>query len=229
MERKRGHTMKLEASWADVLKEEMDKDYFKDLMGFLDKAYEEKVIYPPKEEVFQVFSRTPFSSVKVVILGQDPYHGAHQAEGLAFSVKKGEKIPPSLRHIHQELLEDLGATPPTHGSLLSWAKEGVLLLNTVLTVEEGKAHSHKGLGWEPFTKEVVRLLGRSEVPKVFILWGNHAKTYEELIKPQHLILSAPHPSPLSARRGFFGTKPFSKANAFLEKHGRAPISWAIPE
>ncbi len=196
-------------------------------MHILSEAYEKERIFPEKKEIFQAFSLTPYEKVSVVILGQDPYHGYGQAEGLAFSVKKGVKIPPSLRNIYKELESDLGIKTPEHGSLISWAEEGVLLLNTVLTVREGEANSHAQLGWKTFTDEVIKKLGEREEPVVFILWGNQAKEKEKFIGSQHKVITSVHPSPLSARRGFFGSKPFSKTNTFLKEMGKEPISWII--
>ena len=216
-----------EKSWEKILQDEMEKPYFRKLMEELDKAYEQGKVYPEKHEIFQAFRLTPYDRVKVVLLGQDPYHGKGQAEGLAFSVKKGVKIPPSLRNIFKELEEDLKIEKPDHGSLVSWAKEGVLLLNTVLTVEEGKANAHAGMGWKIFTDRVIRNLGQRKEPLVFILWGNQAKEKEKFIAEHHRIISSVHPSPLSARRGFFGSKPFSKTNDFLQEMGTGPVNWKI--
>lgn len=216
-----------EKSWEKILQDEMEKPYFRKLMEELDKAYEQGKVYPQKHEIFQAFRLTPYDRVKVVLLGQDPYHGKGQAEGLAFSVKKGVKIPPSLRNIFKELEEDLRIEKPDHGSLVSWAEEGVLLLNTVLTVEEGKANAHAGMGWKTFTDRVIRKLGQREDPLVFILWGNQAKEKEKFIAEHHRIISSVHPSPLSARRGFFGSKPFSKTNDFLQEMGTSPVNWKI--
>ncbi len=217
----------MDKSWEKVLREEMDKPYFRKLMLVLDQAYEKETIFPDRNEIFQAFQLTPFDRVKVVILGQDPYHGKGQAEGLAFSVKKGVKIPPSLRNIFIELESDQHIDRPDHGSLVSWAKEGVLLLNTVLTVREGEANSHAGQGWKIFTDEVMKKLGEREEPVVFILWGNQAKEKEKFIASHHRIISSAHPSPLSARRGFFGSKPFSKANDYLMAIGKEPVEWKI--
>lgn len=217
----------MDKSWEKVLRKEMDKPYFRKLMDYLNQAYEKETIFPDKNEIFQAFQLTPYDRVKVVILGQDPYHGKGQAEGLAFSVKKGVKIPPSLRNIFIELESDLQIDKPDHGSLVSWAKEGVLLLNTVLTVREGEANSHAGQGWKIFTDEVIKKLGQRKEPAVFILWGNQAKEKEKFIASHHRIISSAHPSPLSARRGFFDSKPFSKANEYLEAMGNEPIDWKI--
>lgn len=217
----------MEKSWETVLREEKEQPYFRKLMKDLDKAYANETIYPEKHEIFQAFRLTPFDRVKVVILGQDPYHGKGQAEGLAFSVKKGVKIPPSLRNIFKELEEDLHIEKPDHGSLVSWAKEGVLLLNTVLTVKEAEANSHAAMGWKNFTDAVIKKLGQRKEPIVFILWGNQAKEKEKFIADHHRIISSVHPSPLSARRGFFGSKPFSRANRYLQEMGRSPVNWKI--
>jgi uracil-DNA glycosylase len=189
----------------------------------------EAVIYPEPEAIFRALALTPAEAVKVVILGQDPYHGPHQAMGLSFAVPRGERLPPSLRNIYKELKADLGVPPAVHGDLTAWAKQGVLLLNSILSVESGKPGSHAGLGWEECTDAIVRYLGHSKQPMVFILWGSHAAKKAGLIDEHtHLILKAPHPSPLSAHRGFFGSRPFSQANEFLVKHGRTPIDWRLP-
>lgn len=212
-------------SWDELLQEEVQKPYFQKLLQFLEKEYTEKTVFPKKEEIFRAFQMTPVEKVKVVILGQDPYHGENQAEGLAFSVRKGEKIPPSLRNIYKELESDLAIKSPDHGSLLSWAEEGVLLLNTVLTVEKGKANSHQKKGWELFTDHVIKKMGAQERPVVFFLWGNAAISKKKLIEKHHKIIESVHPSPLSARRGFFGSKPFSEANEFLMKTGQSSVKW----
>lgn len=216
-------------SWDKIVKEELEKKYLKDLLLFLEKEYRDKTVFPKQEEIFRAFQLTPYEDVKVVILGQDPYHGENQAEGLAFSVRRGQKLPPSLRNIYKELQSDLSIICPDHGSLLSWAKEGVLLLNTVLTVEKGKANSHQRKGWEEFTDHVIEELGKREKPMVFFLWGNAAIKKKELIRSQHKIITSAHPSPLSARRGFLGSKPFSHANEFLIQSGEEPVDWQIPE
>ncbi|WP_411343143.1 uracil-DNA glycosylase [Paenibacillus sp. WLX1005] len=216
--------------WDDILKEEMEKPYFKELMSWLDEEYEQHTIYPPRDLLFQAFRLTPYSEVKAVILGQDPYHGAGQAEGLSFSVQPGVKVPPSLRNIYIELQEDTGAPIPKHGSLVSWGKHGVLLLNTALTVRAGQAASHRGKGWEKFTDAVIRLLNERPKPIVFILWGNHAAEKEALINTEHhAIIRSAHPSPFAARKGFFGSRPFSRTNDFLTEQGQQPIDWTIPE
>jgi len=191
-----------------------------------------KAIFPPAADRFRALALTPLPDVKVVILGQDPYHGAGQAHGLAFSVRPGVKVPPSLANIHKELAADLGIPVPRHGHLEAWARQGVLLLNTVMSVESGKAGSHRGRGWEAFTDAVIRAVAERPGPVVFLLWGAHAQAKAAAIaaagRADHLVLAAPHPSPLSAYKGWFGSRPFSQANAFLEAHGRAPVDWRLP-
>lgn len=217
-------------SWDKELKQQYESPYMTELQNFL-KAERAlgKVIYPPESDVFNAFKYTPFDQVKVVILGQDPYHGAGQAHGLAFSVKKGVAIPPSLRNIYKELQSDLGIIPPLHGNLETWAQQGVLLLNNVLTVEEGQAGSHHNKGWEQFTDSVIDLLNEKKENLVFILWGSPAQKKARKVdgKKHHLIVSV-HPSPLSAHRGFFGTRPFSKTNDFLLSKQIRPIDWRLP-
>jgi uracil-DNA glycosylase len=222
---------KIEPSWEAQVGEEFNKDYMKDLRSFLAAELEaKKQIYPHGEDIFQAFNKTPFDKTKVVILGQDPYHGPDQAHGMSFSVKPGVKTPPSLKNIYKELKEDMGIEPPDHGYLDHWAKQGVLLLNTVLTVEKGKAGSHRKKGWEHFTDEVMNKLNSSKEHLVFILWGSPAqKKADSVDESRHLILKAPHPSPLSSYRGFFGSKPFSKTNQYLESHGISPIDWQLPQ
>jgi uracil-DNA glycosylase len=221
----------MEASWLKVLQEEFEKPYMKQLEVFL--ASEIKAgaeIYPPFEEIFNAFCHTPFEKVKVVIMGQDPYHGKGQAHGLSFSVARGVSQPPSLQNIFKELKDDLGIEPPSHGSLIDWADQGVLLLNATLTVRAGEPKSHFGRGWELFTDRVVQLLCMRKDPLVFILWGKSAaEKFEHIQKnaAQHLVLTAAHPSPFSAHSGFFGCKHFSKTNEFLKKIGKKPIDWAI--
>lgn len=213
-------------TWNEILSEEMKKDYYQELLAFVQKRREEVSVFPEEKNVFRALELTPFESVKVVILGQDPYHGFGQAHGLSFSVQKGIPLPPSLRNIYKELQEDLGGELPTEGDLSHWAKQGVLLLNTVLTVEEGNANSHKGMGWERLTNRLIESLNELNHPVIFILWGKPAQDKEKLItNPNHVILKAPHPSPLSAYRGFFGSKPFSKVNEILIQQGQAPIRW----
>jgi uracil-DNA glycosylase len=215
--------------WKDVLGSEMSEPYFMELTDFIEKERKKgKVIFPPSEEVFSALELTPFDQVKVIILGQDPYHGANQAHGLAFSVKKGIPKPPSLVNIFKELSSDLGIEPPAHGNLESWAKEGVLLLNTVLTVEEGRPASHHNKGWERFTDRIIEQLNKKKDHLVFILWGSPAqKKMKMLDAKKHLILTSPHPSPLSSYRGFFGSKPFSQTNRYLKENGISPLNWVI--
>ncbi|MFD9626183.1 uracil-DNA glycosylase [Peribacillus muralis] len=214
--------------WWPLLKEECNKTYYQELREFIKQEYKEQVIHPDQEEIFNALHYTPYESVKVVILGQDPYHGPDQAHGLSFSVKPEVRIPPSLRNIYKELQADLGYEVPDHGYLVDWAKKGVLLLNTVLTVREGEAHSHRGKGWESFTNQVIRLLNDRKKPVVFILWGKPAQTKIPLIdESRHKIITSVHPSPLSASRGFFGSRPFSKTNQLLLEMGEAPIDWKI--
>ena len=214
--------------WDNILKDEFNKDYFKKLMLTIRDEYNKKIIFPRKDEVFKAFRYTPYQNVKVVILGQDPYHGDGEAEGLSFSVPKNIKIPPSLINIYKELHNDLGITPPNHGNLSSWAKEGVLLLNSVLTVIKDHAASHEGLGWETFTDNVIKLINEKDTPVVFILWGRFARSKKKLIdNPIHLVIESAHPSPLSAYNGFFNSHPFSKTNDFLISKGIRPINWEI--
>lgn len=214
--------------WDLLLKEEMEKPYFEELFAFVKKEYQEKTIYPKISEVFNAFRHTAYKDVKVVILGQDPYHGENEAEGLSFSVKVGVRKPPSLKNIFKELEDDLGYAQPTSGSLLKWADEGVLLLNSVLTVEKDKPASHKDRGWETFTDAVIKKINDKEVPVVFILWGNYARHKKELItNPIHFVIESSHPSPYSANNGFFGSRPFSQANNYLESKGIEPIDWDL--
>lgn len=222
--------MKMEASWHNVLKEEMAKPYIQELKVFLAKEQAEgKIIYPPEHQVFSALSQTPFDQVKVVIVGQDPYHGAGQAHGLSFSVQSGVKMPPSLKNIYQELGDDVGITFPKDGCLTKWAKQGVLLLNATLTVRAGEPRSHYGKGWERLTDAMIVKLAERKDPIVFILWGKSAleKCQHILHNSQHAVLTAPHPSPYSVHTGFFGCKHFSKANSYLEKWGKTPIDWSI--
>ena len=213
--------------WDEVLAGEFAKEYFAKLRQFVESEYEKYNIYPPKRDIFNALTACPYSETKVVILGQDPYHGEGRAHGLCFSVNRGVKIPPSLVNIYKELEQDLGVKPPTHGCLTSWAAQGVLLLNAVLTVREGEPNSHKGKGWEIFTDEIIRKLNEREKPMVFILWGANAKAKQELItENRHLILTGAHPSPLSAYNGFFGGAYFSRANRFLALENQEPIDWA---
>ena len=213
-------------TWDEILAEEIQKDYYQELQDFVQKRRAEVRVFPEEKNVFNALELTPFESVKVVILGQDPYHGFGQAHGLSFSVQKGIPLPPSLKNIYKELQEDLGGELPTEGDLSHWAKQGVLLLNTVLTVEEGNANSHKGMGWETLTNRLIESLNELNHPVIFILWGKPAQEKEKLItNPSHVLLKAPHPSPLSAYRGFFGSKPFSRVNDILIQHGQTPIRW----
>ena len=213
-------------TWNEILAEEMEKDYYQELQAFVQKRRAEVRVFPEEKNVFNALELTPFESVKVVILGQDPYHGFGQAHGLSFSVQKGIPLPPSLKNIYKELQEDIGEDLPTEGDLSHWAKQGVLLLNSVLTVEEGNANSHKGMGWERLTNRLIESLNELTRPVIFILWGKPAQDKEKLItNPNHVLLKAPHPSPLSAYRGFFGSKPFSRVNDILIQHGQTPIRW----
>lgn len=214
--------------WDDILKDETKKEYFQVLIETLKDQYHRKTIYPKQTEIFNAFRKTSYKDIKVVILGQDPYHGPNQAEGLSFSVKKGIKMPPSLQNIFKELNQDLGYDIPKDGSLVPWTREGVLLLNAVLTVEASKPASHKDLGWEQFTDEVIRKINQKYQPVVFILWGSFARNKKSLItNPNHYIIESTHPSPFSAYNGFFGSKPFSKTNNFLTSKGLNPINWEI--
>ena len=214
--------------WDDLLKDEFEKEYYLNLRKFLINEYKTQKIHPSMYDIFNALKFTPYKDVKVVILGQDPYHGPNQAHGFSFSVKPGVQTPPSLRNMFKELNSDLGCYIPNNGFLESWAKQGILLLNTVLTVREGQANSHKGKGWEIFTDKIISLINEKTEPVVFLLWGNNAINKKKLItNKQHLILSSAHPSPLSASRGFFGSKPFSKINKFLISVNKAPIDWQI--
>ena len=214
--------------WDIILENEFKKQYFYSLLKFIQGEYAKKTIYPPKKEVFKAFRYTSYKNLKVVILGQDPYHDEGEAEGLSFSVKDGIKKPPSLVNIFKELHNDLGYDIPTSGSLVPWAKQGVLLLNTVLTVVKDHAASHKNIGWESFTDEVIKIINKKREPVVFILWGGFARSKKKFItNPIHLIVESAHPSPLSAYNGFFGSKPFSKTNEFLKKNNIKPIDWKI--
>ena len=214
-------------SWDEKLSVIWNSSGFKNFYNMIMKLYDEKTIYPLKENIFNAFKLTSFENVKVVIMGQDPYHGEGEAHGLSFSVQDNVKNPPSLQNIYKELYSDLGIPPKNTGNLTGWAKEGVLLLNSTLTVEKDKANSHQGLGWQYFTDYVIKVLNLSEKPIVFILWGNFARSKKVLItNPKHLILESPHPSPFSAYNGFFGSKPFSKTNDFLIKNNIKPIDWS---
>ena len=217
-------------SWQSILTDEFEKEYYQKLRNFLKKEYTTQKIHPDMYHIYEALELTPYEKVKVVILGQDPYHGVNQAHGLSFSVQPGVKIPPSLNNIYKELQSDLGISPVKHGNLVSWAKQGVLLLNTVLTVREGQAYSHRGKGWEILTDKIIEKLNEREKPIVFILWGKPAQEKMKMIdKSRHIILTSAHPSPLSAHRGFLGSKPFSKTNDALMALGETPIDWQLPE
>ncbi len=214
--------------WLEELEPEFQKSYYKDLYQFVLNEYNTSQVFPPADDIFNAFHLTPLGQVKVVIIGQDPYHNVGQAHGLCFSVKPEVDIPPSLVNIYKELHDDLGCYIPNNGYLVKWARQGVLMLNTVLTVRAHMANSHRGKGWEEFTDAAIKALNRQDRPIVFILWGRPAQMKERMLNnPNHLILKAPHPSPLSAYNGFFGSKPFSQANHFLEEHGVTPIDWQI--
>lgn len=216
--------------WADELKLEYKKPYYRELYNKINEEYASRKIFPPADDIFNAFHLTPLANVKCVIIGQDPYHGENQAHGLCFSVKPGVEIPPSLVNIYKELEDDLGCRIPNNGYLVKWAKQGVLMLNNVLTVRAHQAASHQGIGWEQFTDAAMDILNKQDRPIVFLLWGRPAQMKAaKLNNPNHLILKAPHPSPLSAYRGFFGCKHFSKANAFLMEHGLEPIDWQIED
>ncbi|WP_404330511.1 uracil-DNA glycosylase [Mesobacillus maritimus] len=219
---------RLHNKWGELLKDEFNKDYFLQLKKFLDKEYAEQTVHPRKEDIFNALIHTDYDDVKVVLLGQDPYHGPGQAHGLSFSVKPGIKIPPSLRNVFKELQNDVGCSIPNHGYLTKWADQGVLLLNTVLTVREGEAHSHKRQGWEVLTDRIISLLNDREEPVIFLLWGKPAQSKMNLIDQQrHFILTSVHPSPLSANRGFFGNHHFSHINEYLRSKGGKEIDWQV--
>lgn len=219
----------LKNDWAPLLDEEFSKPYYLQLREFLKREYTQQTVYPDMYDIFNALHFTGFGQVKVVILGQDPYHGPNQAHGLSFSVQPGISQPPSLRNIFKELQDDLGCAIPNHGYLGSWTEQGVLLLNTVLTVRAGQAHSHKGMGWEIFTNRVIESLNQKENPVVYILWGAAAQRKQELIDTsKHYVVKSPHPSPLSAHRGFFGSRPFSKTNRILKQIGLEEINWEVP-
>ena len=215
--------------WLDTIKDEFSKDYYKDLYRFVLNEYNNHVVYPPADDIFNAFHLTPLSKVKVLILGQDPYHNEHQAHGLCFSVLPDQpEIPPSLQNIYKELQDDLGCYIPNNGFLEKWAKQGVLMLNTVLTVRAHQANSHQGKGWEQFTDAIISAVNAQDSPIVYLLWGRPAQSkIPMLTNPKHLILKAPHPSPLSAYRGFFGCKHFSQTNDFLKQNNVSPIDWQI--
>lgn len=219
----------LKNDWADLLAEEFSKDYYRELRTFLIEEYRRGTVYPDMYDIFNALHLTPYSQTKVCILGQDPYHGPGQAHGLSFSVQPGVPPPPSLQNIFKELQSDLGCRIPNHGCLEHWARQGVLLLNTVLTVRRGQANSHRGKGWERFTDRVIECLNAREKPLVFILWGRNAQAKLEMIDTsRHLVIQSAHPSPYSAHAGFFGSRPFSRANEFLLRNGDDPIDWEIP-
>ena len=216
--------------WDEVLKIVFEGDGFKKFYSIVEHEYKTKTIYPPKDYIFNALKLTPYKDVKVVIVGQDPYHGEGEAHGLSFSVQKGIKLPPSLKNIYKELYDDLKIEPYEYGDLTKWAKEGVLMLNAVLTVEKDTPASHRKLGWERLTDYIIKTLNNKDEPIVFILWGNFAKEKKDLItNPKHLVITSAHPSPFSARYGFFGSKPFSKTNGFLKKNGIKPIDWNLKE
>jgi uracil-DNA glycosylase len=216
-----------EESWQQRLQAEMDQPYFQELARFVRQEYESTTVYPPPGKIFVAFEAVPFDQVKVVILGQDPYHGPNQANGLAFSVNDGVRIPPSLKNIFREIHNDIGADMPTSGNLKYWAEQGVLLLNAILTMVKKSPGSHRNMGWETFTDAVIRILSQQRQHLVFLLWGAYAQQKGQVIdrSADHLILEAPHPSPFSAHSGFFGCRHFSQTNAFLAKHGLTPIEW----
>lgn len=218
----------ISGAWAKALAGEFRKPYYKKLFEKVGEEYRTHRVYPPTDEIFNAFHLTPLEQVKAVILGQDPYHGEGQAQGLCFSVRPGVEIPPSLINIYKELEDDLGCYIPNNGCLEKWARQGVLLLNTVLTVRAHQANSHRDIGWEEFTDAAIRVLAEQDRPMVFILWGRPAQQKKAMIhNPAHLVLEAPHPSPLSAFRGFFGSRPFSQTNAYLTRNGLSPIDWQI--
>lgn len=216
--------------WLQPLQKEFKKPYYRKLYDTVKREYSTYQVFPPADDIFNAFHLTPLSEVKVVILGQDPYHNVNQAHGLCFSVQPTVEIPPSLENIYKELHDDLGCKIPNNGYLVKWAKQGVLLLNTVLTVRAHQANSHQNIGWEQFTDAVIEILDQQDRPMVFLLWGKPAQRKKAMLhNPNHLILEAPHPSPLSAYRGFFGCRHFSKTNQFLEEHGLTPIDWQIED
>lgn len=212
----------------EIIDEERKQPYYQKLESYVSEEYQNKVIFPPRNRVFHCFNFKDYEDIKVVIIGQDPYHELHQANGLAFSVSRGVRIPPSLVNIYKEAHDDVGIDIPDHGDLSAWANQGVLLLNTVLTVEQGKANSHKGIGWEIFTDHIIEVMNEREKPLVFILWGNQAISKSRMIDTsRHLIIKSAHPSPLSAHRGFFGSRPFSRTNEFLIQNNIEPIDWRL--
>ena len=216
--------------WNPLLRDEFDKPYWQPLQDFVRAERAEHVVYPPHPDVFAAIHLTSYANTRVMILGQDPYHGPNQAHGLCFSVRRGVAVPPSLANIHKEMRTDLGVEPPRHGNLEHWAEQGVLLLNTTLTVRAGQAASHQGKGWEIFTDQVIRVVNDKTDPVVFILWGGHARKKKSLIDTgRHVVIESAHPSPLSAHNGFFGSRPFSRANEALIERGREPIDWRLPD
>lgn len=220
--------IKCKNDWKKILEKEFKKEYFKKLNDFVENERKSHTIYPPKDDVFSAFNLTSRKNTKIVIIGQDPYHGENQAHGLCFSVKPGNKIPPSLRNIYKELKDDIGCDIPENGYLVNWAKQGILMINAVFTVRKGKANSHKNKGWETFTTEIIKSLSNKKEPVIFILWGNFAQKFEKYLdNNNHLIIKSYHPSPLSASRGFFGTKPFSRCNEFLINNNIEPIDWCL--
>lgn len=220
--------MMIDNDWLEQVNGEFKKQYYRELYEFVKNEYSSTVVYPPADDIFNALHLTPLKDVKVVILGQDPYHNENQAHGLSFSVLPGNDIPPSLKNIYKELNDDLGCFVPNNGYLEKWAKQGVLLLNTVLTVRAHQANSHQGKGWEQFTDAIIEAVNKKEEPVVFLLWGSPAARKAKMLNnPKHLVLTAPHPSPLSAYRGFFGCKHFSMANDFIVKNGGQPIDWQI--
>ncbi|WP_017187147.1 uracil-DNA glycosylase [Alkalibacillus haloalkaliphilus] len=216
--------MEIKTDWNEVLTEQFKQPYFKSLIKYVKERYEHETVYPPYSEMFNAFNQTPFSETKVVIVGQDPYHGEGQANGLSFSVHKDQALPPSLKNIFKELESDYGCYPE-HGDLTHWANQGVLLLNTSLTVKEGEANAHHSLRWDEFTKSVIQIVSKEKNHVVFVLWGKQAYKNKAIIDERHTIVHAPHPSPLSAYRGFFGSKPFSQVNEALNEHGQEPVNW----
>jgi len=220
----------LSSAWATVLADDISQPYFAELQAFVAQERESQTVYPPEEDVFNAFAYTPPEEVKVLLLGQDPYHRKGQAHGLCFSVRQGVTRPPSLRNIYKEMETDLGLSPPNHGELTAWAKQGVLMLNAVLTVREGKPNSHKNKGWETFTDAVIRVVNEKSDGVVFVLWGAYAqKKAKDVDETRHAVLKAAHPSPFSADNGFFGSRPFSSANQALERFGKSPIDWRIDD
>lgn len=216
------------SAWMSALRDEMAKPYFTDLTTFVNEERKHVTVYPVESDVYSALKLTPLEDVRVVILGQDPYHGPRQAHGLSFSVQRGVAIPPSLRNIFQELRDDLGIPLPKHGNLERWAHQGVLLLNATLTVRAGEAGSHQKHGWEIFTDRIIEILGEREKPLVFVLWGSFARSKKRLIDSRHTVIESAHPSPLSAHNGFFGSKPFSRINEALVSYGTSPIEWSLP-